>query len=98
MISPIIDKFQRHPRDVGETYWEHSRHALGFASHLFVAAGACFVHAILPFFFTSTGSAAVKNLYSRMALNRSKVPVSGMEDSAERRTAGDVVVGTHSKA
>jgi hypothetical protein len=52
----------------------------------------------LPFFFTSTGSATVKNLYSRMVLNRSKVPVSGMEDSAERRTAGDVVVGTHSKA
>jgi len=98
MISPILDKFQQHPSDVGETYWEHFYHALGFALRLFVAASACLVHAILPFLFTSTGSATVKNLYSRMALNRSKVPVSGMEDSAERRTAGDVVVGTHSKA
>ena len=98
MISPILDKFQQHPRDVGETYWEHSRHALGFASHLFVAAGACFVHAILPFFFTSTGSATVKNLHSRMVLNRSKVAVTGMEDSVDRRIAGDVVVGVNSKA
>ena len=29
MISPILDKFQQHPSDVGETYWEHFYHALG---------------------------------------------------------------------
>ena len=98
MISPITDKFQQHPRDVGETYWEHFCHALGFASRLFVASGACIVHAIVPFLFTSTGSTIVSNLYSKMVQNRSTVTVTGMEDSGDRRLASDVVVSAHSKA
>ena len=98
MVSPISDKFQQHPRDVGETYWEHFRHALWFASRLFVAFGACLVHAIVPFLFTSTGSEIITNLYSKMVQNRRTVAVTGMEDSVDRRLASDVVVGANSKA
>ncbi len=98
MISPILDKFQQHPSTVGETYWEHFCHALGFALRLFVAAGACLVHAILPFLFTSTGSTMINNLYSRMVQNRSKGAVTGREVSVDRRITGDIVVDGNSKA
>ena len=98
MISPVFDKIQQHPRDVGETYWEHFRHALGFASRFFVAAGACLVHAIVPFLFTSTGSTIVSNLYLKMVQGRSKVITGGMDDSVDRRIASDVVVSANSEA
>ena len=98
MISPILDKFQQHPSDVGETYWEHFYHALGFSLRLFVAAGACFVHAILPFLFTNTGSAMINNLYSKMVQNRSRVTVTGREVSVEPRITDDIVVNGNSKA
>jgi hypothetical protein len=97
MISQIFDKFQHHPSEVGETYWEHFCHALGFALRLFVAAGACLIHAILPFLFTSTGSAMINNLYSRMVQNRSRVVLTGREDSVDRRIIGDIVVNGNSK-
>ena len=98
MISSILAKFQQHPSAVGETYWEHFWHALGFASRLFVAAGACLVHAILPFLFTSTGSTMINNLYSRMVQNRSRVAVTGRQDSVDRGITGDIVIDGNSKA
>ena len=98
MISPILDKFQRHPSAVGETYWEHFCHALGFALRLFVAAGACFVHAILPFLFTNTGSSMINDLYSKMVQNRSRVAVTGGEVSVEPRITGEIAVNGNSKA
>ena len=98
MISPIFDKFQHHPSEVGETYWEHFCHALGFALRLFVAAGACLVHAILPFLFTTTGSTMINNLYSKMVQNRSRVAVTGGEVSVEPRITGEIAVNGNSKA
>ena len=98
MISPILGKFQQHPSDVGETYWEHFCHALGFALRLFVAASACLVHAILPFLFTSTGSTIINNLYSRMVQNRSRVAVTGRQDLVDRGITGDIVIDGNSKA
>ncbi len=98
MISPILDRFQQHPSDVGETYWEHLCHALGFSLRLFVAAGACLVHAILPFLCTRTGSTMINNLYSRMVQNRSGVAATGGEDSVDDRITGDIVVAGNSKA
>ena len=98
MISPILGKFQQHPSDVGETYWEHFCHALGFALRLFVAASACLVHAILPFLFTSTGSTMINNLYSRMVQNRSRVVGIGKRDSVDGGITGDIVIDGNSKA
>ena len=80
MISFIIDKFQEHPSEVGETYWQHFCHAFSFAACLLLAAGACLIHAILPFCCTTTGSSAVKKLYSNMVTNRSKVSVEDLQN------------------
>ena len=98
MISPILGKFQQHPGDVGETYLEHFCHAFGFALRLFVAASACLVHAIFPFLFTSTGSEMINNLYSKMVQNRSRVDVTGRQDSVDRGITGDIVIDGNSKA
>ena len=62
--------FKDHPASVGETYFQHMSAALGFAARLFRASVACFVHGMLPFLFTRTGSSAVRRLYEDMITER----------------------------
>ena len=63
--------FKDHPASVGESYFEHMAVAFGFGARLLAAALACFVHGLLPFLFTRTGSSAVKRLHEEMTLGRS---------------------------
>ena len=65
--------FTEHPHDVGETYGEHFGVAMSFAGPMILGGLACAVHAMLPFLFTSTGSATVRRLHDRMVVNRSAV-------------------------
>ena len=58
--------FTDHPASVGETYGQHMQVALSFALPLTRAAAAAYVHAFLPFLFTTTASGIVKGLYDRM--------------------------------
>ncbi len=67
-----LDPFTRHPATVGETYGEHFASAGGFALRLFGAGAACLVHAVLPFLFVKTGSAAVKHLHDLMVAHRQR--------------------------
>jgi hypothetical protein len=60
-----------HLEIVNERYFEHMRHAWGFAGTMFCAAVACFIHGIFPNRFCSTGSEKIKSLNERMS-NRSK--------------------------
>jgi hypothetical protein len=62
--------FKDHPASVGETYFEHMGVAFSFAARLLAAAFACFVHGLLPFLFTKTGSGAVKRLHDEMITGR----------------------------
>lgn len=62
--------FTEHPASVGETYLEHMAMALSFAGPMLAAALACLVHALLPFLFVRTGSAAIATLNERMVRNR----------------------------
>jgi hypothetical protein len=62
--------FTEHPASVGETYSEHLMHAGGFGLRMIGAGAACLVHALLPFLFVRTGSAAVAELNDRMVVNR----------------------------
>ncbi len=55
-----------HPRLVGETYGEHMLVAGRFGFLLLRAGFACLAHAIVPAFFTRTGSSTVKQLYGEM--------------------------------
>ena len=69
--------FTKHPRDVGETYGEHFVVASSFGYAMIRGGLACFVHAVLPFLCTSTGSQTVRRLHDRMVSNRVRHPVAG---------------------
>ena len=62
--------FTDHPASVGETYTEHMHTAAWFGWRMLLGALACFVHALLPFLFTRTGSATIAQLHDRMVVNR----------------------------
>ena len=62
--------FLLHPRTLGESYWEHQRHALAFGTMMVVAGMACVVHALVPGLFMKTGSNTIRHLYDRLILTR----------------------------
>ncbi len=64
--------FTEHPREVGETYGEHFQAAAGFGGAMIAGGLACLVHAVLPFCFTKTGSATIRELHERMVVSRAR--------------------------
>ena len=58
--------FTRHPREVGETYFEHMGIAARVGATMAVGAFACFVHALFPFLFVRTGSATIERLHRKI--------------------------------
>jgi|GEM_PF-3812033 len=58
--------FTDHPKEVNETYVQHLRAASSFAGGLLVCAFCCFVHALVPGFFTTSASARVERMHERM--------------------------------
>lgn len=73
-MKRISALFTDHPASVNETYFQHMRMSAGFGWHLLRAAGACFVHALLPFLFTTTGSGIIRDLHARMVAHRTVRP------------------------
>ncbi|MBB4173785.1 DUF6356 family protein [Sulfitobacter noctilucicola] len=57
--------FLDHPAKVNETFAQHMLFALKFSGLLFAAAGAAFVHAIIPCLFERTASRIIGQLYER---------------------------------
>ena len=70
LITTVNRAFAEHPASVGETYGEHFVVAGSFGWALFKASIPCFVHAVLPFAFEKTGSRAITELHTRMAMKR----------------------------
>lgn len=70
----MLDAFNRHPKEVGETYTEHLRHAGGFGLEMLVAGLACLIHAIFPFWFEKTASLCVQRLHRQMTARRRIAP------------------------
>jgi hypothetical protein len=69
-MKPVIDAFTSHPASVNESYSEHLCTAWSFAFSLIAAGIACFLHGLLPFVFTTTGSSTIRQLHERMVTNR----------------------------
>jgi Family of unknown function (DUF6356) len=69
-----IRAFTEHPASVGETYSEHMGRAACFGLRMIGAGIACLVHALLPFLFVRTGSAAITELNDRLLANRRVTP------------------------
>jgi|tagenome__1003787_1003787.scaffolds.fasta_scaffold20894141_3 hypothetical protein len=62
--------FTEHPNSVGESYLQHLHSAWSFSWAMQTGALACFVHGLLPFLFTRTGSSAISTLHARMTEHR----------------------------
>lgn len=62
--------FLDHPRAIDESYGEHFVRASSFGFSMILGGLACFVHALVPGFFITTGSDAIDRLYGSMVINR----------------------------
>jgi hypothetical protein len=58
--------FLEHPRDLGESYWQHQQRALGFGRAMIAGGIACVIHALVPTWFEHTASGTIVRLYERM--------------------------------
>ena len=58
--------FTRHPQEVGETYFQHMGVAARTGFKLAGGALACFVHAVFPFLFVTTGSQTIEKLHRQI--------------------------------
>ncbi len=64
--------FTEHPESIGETYFQHLKHALCFGLKMAIGGIACMIHAIFPFLFQKTGSRALEELHSKFAKRANK--------------------------
>ena len=64
--------FTHHPREVGESYFEHMGIATRVGLQLTGGALACFVHAVFPFLFVRTGSETIQRLHRQIHTRVSK--------------------------
>jgi hypothetical protein len=78
--------FNEHPNSVGETYGQHLVSAWSFAGPMIYGGLACFVHGLLPFISTTTGSQIIRRLHDRMTIHRVRQP---SERQAGVGAAGD---------
>lgn len=65
--------FTKHPRAVGETYFQHAGQASWYGMKLVLGGLGCFVHAIFPFLCVTTGSETIRSLHRRLTGRADKV-------------------------
>ena len=70
----IRKAFTEHPASVGETYFQHLRHANSFGIRMVIGGFACMLHGLLPFLFVKTGSNQIQTLHGQMVVKRNKLP------------------------
>lgn len=56
MLKEINKYFNKHLKEVNESYSEHFAQAFGYALLMFIGSIFCLIHAIFPFLFTNTAS------------------------------------------
>jgi len=62
--------FLKHPRSVGESYWEHQRRAWRFGTAMIAGGAACLIHALVPALFLSTASTTIRRLHEKLVVTR----------------------------
>ena len=58
--------FLKHPREVGEGYFEHAGVAGKVGVQLLVAGAACLIHAVVPSAFPKTASQTIIRLHAKV--------------------------------
>ena len=64
--------FTKHPKEVGESYFEHFAKAFGFGFKLLLISFRAFIHAIFPFFFEHSTSDKINELHKVLQERRKK--------------------------
>lgn len=62
----IRNRFTDHPAQVGETYFEHQKVALGFSRQLFVASLQAAIHSVLPWCCRTSASDRIHRLHGEI--------------------------------
>jgi hypothetical protein len=63
----LIAAFTEHPRQAGETYWQHLVFTVGMAARLLVICVLLTIHGILPFTLTHAASARMRKCQQILA-------------------------------
>jgi len=67
MLSRI---FTQHPKNLGETYTQHQRHAFFYAFSLLGAGLAALLHGLVPCLCETTASRTIDRLHAHMMARR----------------------------
>lgn len=62
--------FTDHPRSLGESYWQHLRHAFEFGVAMLRGGIACIIHALIPALCVRSASTTIVRLHDRMVAMR----------------------------
>jgi len=68
----MYNPFTKHPKEVGETYFQHMRCALSFHFTLLKLSLCALVHSIFPFLCVTTASDGIKKLNKCIQDRRNK--------------------------
>jgi hypothetical protein len=79
--TPFARLFRDHPREVGETYFEHMAASAAFGFKLMRLAGAAFAHAIVPGVHKSTVSTAIRGMARDMGGRAEEAQETRMRDA-----------------
>lgn len=62
----MFNKSKNHLTEAGESYIKHLKFACHVSFKMFVASIQCFLHAIIPGVFKTSGSKAITDLYNQI--------------------------------
>lgn len=87
----MLRLFTAHPRSIGETYFQHLFFASKFGLQMMWGGFACFIHAIFPFLFVTTGSdflfKLIHEFVERMPANDERVAKLAQAMSSRKQNA-----------
>ncbi len=58
-FEKLINAFIDHPKEAGESYWEHLTFTIGMAGRFLYIAIVITIHGVFPFLLTHTGSDSI---------------------------------------
>lgn len=79
--TPFARLFADHPREVGETYFQHMAASAAFGFRLLRLAGAAFAHAVVPGVHKATVSTAVRGMAQEMGGRAEEAKLTRMRDA-----------------
>ena len=62
----MFNNSKNHLKEAGESYIKHLKFACIVSSKMFIASIQCFIHALIPGIFKTSGSRAIRDLYNQI--------------------------------